>query len=300
MELKWDVDNIEYHKRIKMALDQVDVDKPEVKRTDEMSFWEHIEQLRWHLMRSAIAIVVMMLIAFSYSNWIFTHIIFGPRDENFITYRVFCHLSQMFHIDGLCMKPPHFQMIANELGELFFTDMQVAFILGLILAFPYVLWEFWRFIKPGLFEKEAKSARGIVLICSSLFLTGVLFGYFIVAPCAISFLAGYKLGDIVMTPKISDFIGYMIMFTLPIGLVFELPVVIYFLTKIGIVSAKFLRTYRRHMIVVILIVAGVITPSPDVFSQMMVGVPLYILFEVSIVVSARVQKNRELELKNQS
>ncbi len=279
-----------------MALDQMDVETYEVKRTDEMTFWEHIEQLRWHIMRSAIAIFVMMILVYSFSGWIFEHILFGPRNENFITYRVLCAISDQFHINGICLKPPHFTMVAVNLGELFFTDMQVSLILGLIIAFPYVLWELWSFIKPGLFQKEVQSVQGIVGICAGLFIFGVLFGYFIVAPFAISFLASYQLAGIVTTPRISDYISYMVMFTLPIGLVFELPIVIYFLAKIGIVTAKFLRTYRRHMIVVILIVAGVITPSPDMFSQLMVAIPLYILFEVSIVVASRVEKNKALAL----
>jgi sec-independent protein translocase protein TatC len=278
-----------------MPLDQIDVDQYDVKKVKEMSFFEHLEELRWHIIRSAIVVVAMMLVVFSMGNWVFDKIIFGPKNENFVTYRVMCNLASKLHASSLCIKPPVFNNIATGLGETFFTHMQIAFVLGFMVSFPYVFWEFWRFVSPGLHDNERKNARGIVLICSLLFASGVLFGYFIIAPFAISFLAGYTLPQVTIMPTLASYIEYMVMFTLPIGLVFELPIVIYFLSKLGIVNPAFLRKYRKHMVVVILIVAGIITPSPDIVSQLLVGVPLYILFEVSIIVSSKVHKNKAIK-----
>jgi sec-independent protein translocase protein TatC len=274
-----------------MALDQVDVDKID-EPVKEMGFFDHIEELRWHILRSFIAILVFTIFIFTQKNFIFDKIIYGPRHEDFITYKFMCKIGAWIHIDGLCIKPPNFSVNAIELGEAFFTHMQVSFVLGFIVAFPYVFWEFWRFISPGLYSKEQKAARGIVFICSLLFLAGVLFGYYIIAPFAISFLAGYYIPGTTSTPTLSSYIGYMVMFTLPIGLTFELPIVIYMLSKIGVVGPKFLRTFRKHMFVVIMIVSGIITPSPDIVSQLLVGIPLYLLYEVSIIVSKRVEDNR--------
>jgi sec-independent protein translocase protein TatC len=279
-----------------MALDQVDVDKSEGKV--EMSFFDHLEELRWHLLRSVVVVFVLMIVIFTAKDFVFNDIIFAPRHTDFITYKWMCKLAKVTHMDGLCITPVQFNVNAIELGEAFFTHMQVSFVLGLIVGFPYIFWEFWRFIAPGLYPNERKSARGMVLICSLLFLTGILFGYYIIAPFAISFLAGYTIPGTTSMPTISSYMGYMVMFTLPIGLVFELPVVIFFLTKIGLVGPAFLRTYRKHMFLIILVVAGIITPSPDIVSQLLVGIPLYILFEVSIIVSQNVEKNKLKELED--
>jgi len=171
--------------------------------------------------------------------------------------------------------------------------VQVSMSLGLIIAFPYVFYEFWKFIKPGLYKNEIRAARGMVLICSLLFLTGVLFGFFIVAPIAITFLSTYSVSTMVSnTTTLGALVDSMTMFTLPMGLVFELPVIMYFLAKIGIVSYDFLSKYRRHAIVVIVIIAAVITP-PDAITMMMVGIPLYILFEVSMIVVKRIDKEKK-------
>lgn len=277
-----------------MALDQVDVDAPEVKRGDEMSFWEHLEELRSRLIRSILALTAGVILVFSLGDWVFDEIIYAPRHENFITYRVMCWLAQKTGMENLCIKPVQFEMFTTEMGESFFKQTQVAIVLGLILASPYIFWQLWQFIKPGLVDKESKAARGFVLVCSSLFIIGVLFGFFIIAPFAISFLAGYTIGGVGGKVTLNSYIGYMTMFTLPIGLVFELPIIIYFLARLGVVSPDFLKKYRRHMIVVLLIAAGVITPSPDVVSQLLVFVPLYSLYEIGIVVAKRVYKKREL------
>ncbi|MFT5385639.1 MAG: sec-independent protein translocase protein TatC [Saprospiraceae bacterium] len=165
--------------------------------------------------------------------------------------------------------------------------------MGIVFGFPYIFWEFWRFIKPGLYPDEKKAARGVVFVCSFLFITGVCFGYFIISPFAITFLVGYDLGAI-STPSLASYVDYMTMFTLPVGIVFELPVVVYFLTKIGLVTPSFLKSYRKHAFVIIIILAAVITP-PDVITQFLVGIPLYILYEISIVISKRVVAKQEAQ-----
>ncbi len=173
--------------------------------------------------------------------------------------------------------------------------LYVSFWLGLICAFPFVLWEFWKFLQPGLLENERKAIRGVVAVCSSLFLLGVSFGYFVIAPFSINFLAGYTLDGAEVSPTLDSYVTYMTMFTIPTGLIFEMPVVVYFLTKIGVVGPTFLRTYRRHAVIVILIVAAIITP-PDVVSQTIVAIPLFVLYELSILISAREKRRQEQAL----
>jgi sec-independent protein translocase protein TatC len=279
-----------------MALDQVDVDTYEVKRADEMNFWEHIEELRKRLIRAFLAIAVGVIAVFCMGDWFFLGVIFAPLDKNFVTYGFMCKIGNALSISTLCIKPPNLHVITTQLGEVFFKQMQVSMVVGLLLAIPFVFWQVWLFIKPGLMDAEVKAARGFVTICSSLFISGVLFGYFIITPFAVSFLANYTMdgvdGKIGGQASLDDYVSYLTMFTLPIGIVFELPVVIYFLSKIGIVTPKFLKKYRKHMAVILLIVAGVITPGPDLVSQLLVGIPLMLLYEASIIVSGRVQKAR--------
>ena len=158
--------------------------------------------------------------------------------------------------ETLCMKPPDFSIISVDFGERFIVHLKVSVILGFIVAFPYVFYQFWSFIAPGLYDEERKAARGVVFICSFLFMMGVCFGYFIISPFAVSFLAGYEIKDVASTPSLSSLVSYMTMFTLPTGIIFELPVVIYFLAKVGLVTAEFMKAYRRHAIVVILVMAA--------------------------------------------
>lgn len=271
-----------------MALDQVDVDKPQQKRTlsGEMTFLDHLEALRWHLVRSVVAILVIAIGTFLAKDFVFNVVLFGPRNPDFITYRIFCSIS-----DAICFQPPAFQIITRDLAEKFMVHFKSSFILGFVLSFPYIFWEIWRFIKPALYEKEQKAATGVVFICSLLFLTGVLFGYYIISPFSISFLAGYELGDIQATPTLSSYVNYMAMFTIPIGLVFEMPVVIYFLSRVGIISPGLMKKSRRMAFVVILIIAAIITPTTDAITLLIVTIPLYGLYELSIVVSGRAEKH---------
>lgn len=272
-----------------MALDQVDIDSLSSEPA-EMSFLDHLEQLRWHILRSAAAIVICGLGIFLAKDFVFNDIIFGPRHKDFLTFRLLCGLS-----DATCFELPKFDVVTREISEMFSMHMMVSLWLGLVLASPYVLWEVWRFIKPGLMPSEQKAARGFVFVCTGLFLTGVLFGYFVVAPLAIIFLAGYQIEGVTAAPTLSSYVESMVMFTLPIGLIFELPIVIYFLTVIGVMSSQFMKSYRRHAFIILLIVAGVVTPSPDVASQMLVFVPLYTLYETSILVAKRVEKRKKAE-----
>ena len=277
-----------------MPLDQIDVDQstmptpPPNNAVDqkEMSFLDHLEELRWHLVRSIVAIVVVAIAMFVMGQVLFEKVILAPKSSDFITYRLICQLSET-----LCFYPPEFDLITRELGEQFIVHLKVSVLLGIVVAFPYIFWEIWRFVKPGLYDKERKAARGIVLICSCLFLMGVSFGYFIISPFAVTFLAGYNVGA-VSAPTLASFVNYMTMFTVPTGLVFELPIVVYFLSKIGLVYPDFMRRYRRHAFILILILAAIITP-PDVVTQFLIGVPLYFLYEISIVISKRVHaKNK--------
>ena len=266
-----------------------------------MSFFEHIEELRRHILRSAMAIAAVATLCFIFIDYIFNRIIFGPRNPDFPTYWLMCKVSHAVGLgDKMCFQPVKFEIITRQLGEVLMQNLYVAFWLGVIGAFPFVLWEFWRFVQPGLHEGEQKAIRGVVSVCSALFLMGVAFGYFVIAPFSINFLAGYTLEGVSNSPTLDSYVTYMTMFTLPTGLIFELPIVIYFLTKIGIVGPAFLRTYRRHAVVAILIVAAIITP-PDVVSQTIVAIPLYILYEISILVSARERRRQDkLQLNNPS
>jgi sec-independent protein translocase protein TatC len=278
-----------------MPLDQMDVDNwegnPEKKETD-MSFLDHIEELRWHVIRSLIAVVVCMIGAFLAKDFIFNTVIFGPKNPDFVTYRAMCNLANWFNMPSLCAAPPKFDLSVRALGEKFNIHLQASFFIGLIVSIPYIFWEIWKFVSPGLYEKEQKAIRGIVFICSMLFFAGILFGYYVIAPFAISFLAGYDLGDIQELPTIGSYVDYMIMFTLPMGIVFELPIVIYFMSKMGIVTPTIMREGRRYAIVLILIIAGIITPTPDIVTQLLVAIPLYFLYEVSIAISGRVVKQK--------
>lgn len=273
-----------------MPLDQIDVEKKEEQKEapKEMTFLEHLEELRWHIIRSLSAIVLIGIVLFIFQDWLFDKVIFAPTYEDFLSYRAFCRLSEWLMLgDIMCLEPPAFRKQAIGFGEAFITSIKVSFIAGIIAAFPYIFWEFWSFIKPGLYSKEQKAARGAVFICSFLFMLGVSFGYFIISPFAVKFLAGYTIPGVENAPTLSSLINYMIMFTAPAGLIFELPVVVYFLSRIGLVTPDDLRKYRRHSIIGILLLAAMLTP-PDVVTQFLIGIPLFFLYEVSILVSARV------------
>ncbi len=280
-----------------MALDQQHEHERNSNERGEMSFFDHIIELRTHILRSVLAITGIGIIFFFNKEFVFNTLLFGPRNPDFPTYRILCNFSHWAGLnDAMCFTPTVFKVITRELGEALMMHIYISFWLGVIGAFPFILWEFWKFVRPGLLDKEQKAIRGIVAICSFLFLLGVVFGYFIIAPFSINFLAGYTVEGLDVSPTLDSYVTYMTMFTLPMGLIFELPILAYFLARIGVVGAAFLRSYRRHAIVVILIIAAIITP-PDVVSQTMVAIPLFGLYEASILVVARVQRAREKALK---
>lgn len=264
----------------------------EVVSHDEMGFFDHLEELRWHIIKSVVAIALFAIAFYLNEDVVFDNVVFGPKNESFPTYKAFCALS-----DRTCFSPPEFSVVPREMGEQFFTSLKVSFWLGLVVSFPFVIYQVWSFVKPGLYPKEQKSARGIVFICSILFSIGVIFGYFIISPFAINFLAGYNLGNNVMnTTSLTSYVNYMVMFSVPTGILFELPVVVHFLASIGMITADFMKKYRKHAIIIILIMAALITP-PDVVTQVLIGIPVLVLYEISINIARRAEKKRKKELE---
>lgn len=272
-----------------------------------MSFFQHLEALRWHLVRSGLAILVFAIVAFIYFDDIFAYIIMGPTHTDFFTYRMMCNMgnalqnmSSFFKADSFCVKSINVKLINTELAGQFNLQLNSSIMIGLIAGVPYLLYEIWRFIRPALHEKERKAASGFVFYSSFLFVLGVLFGYFIITPLSIRFLASYTVSSQIENMYSSDsFISSETMLTLLAGLVFQLPIVIYILASLGIVTPKFMRDKRRYAIIAVLVLAAIITPSPDALTMMIVALPLYVLFEFSILVASFVErrrKNRDDEL----
>ncbi|MGV9011667.1 MAG: twin-arginine translocase subunit TatC [Flavobacteriales bacterium] len=261
------------------------------KSRKDLTFLEHLEELRWTLVRSAAAVVTCTIVAFVYKDFLFDTLILAPQRPDFITYRVFCHLAIKFGLDqSFCADSTGFTLMNTTMGGQFMVHIMVSFSAGIILAFPYVLWEIWRFVKPGLGGGEKLAVRGVVFFASLLFLLGVAFGYYVLAPMSIQFLGTYTVSASV--PNLVDlnsYIGTITSLTLWTGVVFELPMIVYFLARTGLVGPEFLRTYRRHAYVLILIVGAIITP-PDVTSQLLVSLPLMALYELSIFLAARTRR----------
>lgn len=253
------------------------------KKEKEMSFFDHLEELRWHLIRSISSIIIFALVLFAMKSFVFNKIIFGPLQESFPTYSIFQNIIPSF-------KPPAFELTTVEFGESFFVHVKVSLWLGLICAFPYVFYEIWKFVKPGLHDGERKATRGSVFICSLMFLAGVLFGYFIITPFGITWLGNYSVGPkAINSPTLSSYVSYLTMFTIPTGIIFELPIVVYVLARLGLVTAEFMKKYRKHAMIIILVVAAVITP-PDILTQFLIGIPVFFLYEASIIIARRAQK----------
>ena len=276
-----------------MPLDQVDIEQQEI----QMSFLEHLEVLRWHLMRSVIAIAIGAITCGIYGKWIFKHIILGPTQTDFWTFEQLCKLGEKYPaLSKICIDNLDFTIKTVKIEEQFLQHMTIALIGGLILAFPYILFEIYRFVKPALKKSEKSYSGFAILISSLLFFTGVLFGYYIITPVSINFLGNYTLADIVEKEfTIKSVVGLITLISLGAGIIFEIPLVVYILAKIGIVSSNGMKKYRRVAIAVILIFSAFITP-PDLASQFLLGVPIYMLYEISILVAKRVErKNLEKE-----
>jgi sec-independent protein translocase protein TatC len=264
-------------------------------KKSEMSFLQHLESLRWHLVRSAIVIVTLSSVVFYYKEFVFGTIIFGPMHSDFSTYQAMCKISYLLGLgDSLCMQNISFELVSIDLSGQFTTHIWVSIIGGLMAGSPYVLWELWRFVSPALHEKERKYTSGVVFFASVLFFAGVLFSYFVIVPMTINFLGNYQVSPMVKnTISIDSYISTVTVLTLIMGLVFELPIIIFFLTKIGILGPAFMRKNRKYAIVIILIVAAFITPSSDIPTLLIVSAPLYVLYEVSIFVSKYAEKKSE-------
>ena len=260
------------------------------KKNDDMTFLEHLEEFRWHLVRSILAIVGLGVIAFVFNEIIFDTILIAPKNPEFFTNRALCRLGEIVNVDRLCINAHPFQLININMAGQFSSHIMVSIFAGIILAFPYIFYEFWRFIEPALYDSEKKHSRGAVFFSSLLFLLGVLFGYYLITPLSVHFLGSYNVSaQVVNQINLKSYISTVSSVSFAAGVIFELPVLVYFLSKVGIVTPEFLRKYRRHSIIVILALAAIITP-PDVFSQILVCLPLILLYEVGIVIAKRIQR----------
>ena len=267
----------------------------------EMSFVDHLEVLRAHLFKSALAVAIGAVVVGIYNKFFVRGILMGPTHDDFPTYKLLCKIGTVLKIDRLCMKGIGIKMQSTAVSGQFSVFFNVVLIGGFIIAFPYVFHQFWKFVKPALTKKELRSTRGVIFWVSLLFFMGVLFGYFVIAPYTVSFFANFQLDtNIENRWTITSYLDTLIPLILGTGLAFQLPLVMYFLTKISVVSSSFLKKYRKHAIVIMLVVAGIITP-PDVLSQVIVTLPLILLYEVSIILAKKVERaEREEEIREWS
>lgn len=270
--------------------------------TEEMSFIDHLEELRWHLIRSVIAIGIGAIVVFIYVREIVHHVILAPAQDDFVTYAWFCELGRKMGIgDGLCMQGVKVSFLSTQLTGQFISSFSIAFVGGFIVAFPYIVWEFWRFVKPALSVKERKGTTGVILWVSLLFFIGVGFGYFILTPFMVNFYFSYSLSPLIeIKPTFGDYLENLIYTTVGIGVLFQMPLLVMILAKIGILTGRFLRKYRRHAFVVIIILAAIITPTTDPVSLVIVTIPLYVLFEASIILATRINRRQEQQMKEWS
>lgn len=263
----------------------------------EMSFMAHLEELRWHIVRAVSAILILTIAAFMVTPWVFEHVIFAPARVDFPTFQFLCNVgTALGSPDAFCVQEIPFKLQNRTMTGQFTMHILAAFIIGFIVAFPYVIWELYRFVRPGLHLHERKYSRGAVAAVSLLFLTGILFAYYVLCPIMISFLANYKVSDMITNEfDITSYVGTIVGLLLGTGLLFQLPMIMLFLSNIGIVTPALLKKKRKHAIVTILILGAVITPTADPFSQSLIAIPLYLLYEISIMISERVEKRKKKE-----
>lgn len=270
-------------------------DKVKESESKEMSFIDHLEELRMHIIRSVVVILILAISIFIYRDWLFDNVVTGPISPDFVSYKWLCALSHKLHVgDALCMPAVQVNMQSNTFGGQFINSVSMAFMGGFIVGFPYIFWEIWRFVKPALKSQELKNTRFVIFWVSFFFFCGAAFGYFLLGPFTFNFLAGFQLGTkglLVTKPTLSDYFDNLSNIILGCGLAFELPVLSYILTRLEIISPKLLRNSRRYAVVIILIVAAFITPSPDWMSQFIVFTPLWVLYELSVLISAWVEKD---------
>lgn len=262
----------------------------------EMSFFDHLDALRKHLVRSAYAIVVLSIVGFFYSDFIFHQVILGPLRNDFISYKAICALShKLYNNDQFCVGNLDVPLINLEMAGQIMMTFKLAFMTGIILSMPFLVWQIWLFLKPALSAKERSKTRGFVFYTVFLFACGISFGYFILAPISVNFLIPYSLSPLIENKiDINNVVSFLTLVVLGTGLIFELPVLMYFLARLGVISSAMLKKYRKYAFVIILIVAAIATP-PDVVSQITLTIPLYSLFELGIVIVKRVEKQKSLE-----
>jgi sec-independent protein translocase protein TatC len=266
---------------------------------EEMTFFDHIEELRWHIMRSVIAWLTAAILIFIYIDWVYDNIILAPASEHFISYKALCNFGHWLHLgNSLCMPPVKIDFQINTVNGTFTSALSIAMVGGIIAAFPYIFWEVWRFVKPALSPKERKYGRGSIFWVSLCFFAGAAFGYYLLAPFTFNFLASFTLGKsgmIVYRPSVNDYIESLTNLILGCGIAFELPVITYVLARIGLVTGSFLKKHFKFAFVIILVVSAVITPSPDWSSQLIVALPLTLLYWISIYLAGKVEKKKEKE-----
>jgi sec-independent protein translocase protein TatC len=263
--------------------------------TGEMSFLEHLEELRWHLVRSSAAVVAGAVIVFINRQFIFDSILFAPKYPGFVTNRFFAWLAEIFNSPDLHINTKPFEIINMDMAGQFTTHLNIALVGGIIISIPYILWEFWSFIRPALYDKEKRYATGAVFYSSLLFLLGVLFGYYLIVPLTTHFFGSYRVSEEVVNQiNLNSYISSVSTIVLGSGIVFELPIIIYFLSKVGIISSSFLYKYRKHAYIILLLLAAIITP-PDILSMLLVSGPLVLLYELGVILSKRIEKKRKNE-----
>ncbi len=267
------------------------------KNNIELTFWDHLEALRWVLVRIVIVVISVSIIAFLNKNFIFDKILLAPKEPWFISNRLLCKLGEFFSSPSLCIDNSKLQLININLSGQFTIHMTMSFALGLFLSSPYIIYEFWRFIKPALRPKEKKHSQGAVLVCSFLFIIGVLFSYFLIVPLTVNFLGNYQVSEqVINNITLSSYLSSVITLCISMGIVFEIPVLVYFLTKIEIITPHLMKKSRKIIIVLLLVIAAIITPSTDIFSLTLVFIPLFILFEISILISDWVYRKKMAHL----
>lgn len=268
--------------------------------TKDMSFVDHLEDLRWTLFRSIVSIGVFAIIAFLNKKFVFETILFGPTRPDFFTYKFLCEIGEKIHFDFICIDEINYSVVNLELAGQFMTHVTTSIGIGFVFAFPYLIFEIWKFVKPGLHEFELKASRSVLFSSGILFFIGVLFGYFVLIPFGINFLSTYNVSSTIQnTFSLSNYIGFISMFVLMSGIMFELPVAVFLLAKIGIVDDTLMIEHRKHAVIVIFIIAAIITPA-DVGTMIVVAIPLWILYEISIGVAAMVTKNNKLKTQQQN
>jgi sec-independent protein translocase protein TatC len=261
----------------------------------EMSFWEHLEELRWHLFRAVLVLFLLAIAAFIFREFIFDQVILAPKNPDFVTYRILCRLGELISVDSLCLGDIDLKIINITMAGQFTTHLYISFITALVVAFPYVIWEIWSFVRPALLPKEKKYSRGAVFFSTLLFILGMMFSYYLIVPLTVNFFSTYQVSEsVVNNITLSSYIGTVVSVTLATGLVFELPIFVFFLTKVGILTPAFMKRNRKYVLIILLTISAIITP-PDIASQILVTIPLMLLYEFSIYISSRVIKNKPKE-----